>query len=31
MAKAIQQRKEMHSLKHYNVLDMDIIDPVKNL
>lgn len=31
MAKATQQQKEMHSLKHDNGLDMDIIVPVKKL
>lgn len=27
MAKATKQQKEMHSFKHDNVLDMDIIVP----
>lgn len=31
MAKATQQRKEMHSFKHDNALDMDITDHMKSL
>lgn len=29
MTKALKQQKRMHSLKHYSLLGMNIIDPIK--
>lgn len=31
MTKALKQQKGMHSLKHYNLLGMNILDPIKKI